>query len=65
MVVVAFTRNIHQFPHSINIVLSIYYPLGTLLHGVCLGELSHVQLFAIPWTVDYGAPLSMEFSRQE
>ena len=27
--------------------------------------LSHVQLFAIPWTVAYQAPLSMEFSRQE
>ena len=27
--------------------------------------LSHVQLFATPWTVDRQAPLSMEFSRQE
>ena len=27
--------------------------------------LSHVQLFAIPWTVALQAPLSMEFSRQE
>ena len=27
--------------------------------------LSHVQLFAIPWTVAYQAPPSMEFSRQE
>ena len=27
--------------------------------------LSHVQLFAIPWTVAYQALLSMEFSRQE
>ena len=27
--------------------------------------LSRVQLFAIPWTVAYQAPLSMEFSRQE
>ena len=27
--------------------------------------LSHVQLFAIPWTVAYQAPQSMEFSRQE
>ena len=26
--------------------------------------LSHVRLFAIPWTVAYQAPLSMEFSRQ-
>ena len=27
--------------------------------------LSHVLLFAIPWTVACPAPLSMEFSRQE
>ena len=28
-------------------------------------SLSHVQLFATPWTVVYQAPLSMGFSRQE
>ena len=28
-------------------------------------SLSHVQLFATPWTVAYQVPLSMEFSRQE
>ena len=28
-------------------------------------SLSHVQLFAIPWTVARQAPLSMELSRQE
>ena len=27
--------------------------------------LSHVRLFATPWTIAYKAPLSMEFSRQE
>ena len=27
--------------------------------------LSHVQLFAIPWTAAYQVPPSMEFSRQE
>ena len=27
--------------------------------------LSHVRLFATPWTVDHQAPPSMEFSRQE
>ena len=27
--------------------------------------LSHVQVFATPWTVAYQTPLSMEFSRQE
>ena len=28
-------------------------------------SLSHIQLFATPWTVACQAPLSMEFSRQE
>ena len=28
-------------------------------------SLSHVQLFATPWTVAYLAPQSMDFSRQE
>ena len=28
-------------------------------------SLSHVQLFATPWTVAHQAPLSMEFSSQE
>ena len=32
---------------------------------VCVCVLSHVQLFAIPWTVALQAPLSTEFSRQE
>ena len=30
-----------------------------------LSYLSHVQLFATPWTVVHQAPLSMGFSRQE
>ena len=33
--------------------------------SVCWVTLSHVWLFAIPWTVANQAPLSMEFSRQE
>ena len=32
---------------------------------VKMKSLSHVRLFATPWTVAYQAPLSMEFSRQE
>ena len=32
---------------------------------VCVCVLSHVQLFATPWTLAHQAPLSMEFSRQE
>ena len=30
-----------------------------------MSVLSHVRLFATPWTVALQAPLSMEFSRQE
>ena len=33
--------------------------------NVCVCTLSHVQIFAAPWTVAHQAPLSMEFSRQE
>ena len=33
--------------------------------GPCAQLLSHVQLFATPWTVARQAPLSMEFSRQK
>ena len=32
---------------------------------VCALFLSHVQLFATPWTVAHQAPLSMEFPREE
>ena len=32
---------------------------------VKMKSLTHVQLFATPWTVAYQAPPSMEFSRQE
>ena len=31
----------------------------------CIKSLSHVSLFATPWTVAHQAPLSMGFSRQE
>ena len=39
--------------------------LGALPLCVCAKSLSHVQLFATPWTVVHQAPLSMGFSRQE
>ena len=32
---------------------------------VCALFLSHVRLFATPWTVAHQAPLSVEFSRKE
>ena len=36
-----------------------------LLEDKCVKSLSHVRLFATPWTVAYQAPPSMGFSRQE
>ena len=39
--------------------------LGSNKVKVKVKSLSHVQLFATPWTVAYQAPQSMEFSRQE
>ena len=38
-----------------------------LIHDFVLREwlLSHVRLFATPWTVAHEAPLSVGFSRQE
>ena len=35
------------------------------IHHSLAQSLSHVQLFATPWTVAHQAPLSMGFSRQE
>ena len=36
-----------------------------LLSSTCACVLSHIRLFAAPWTVAWKAPLPMEFSRQE
>ena len=35
------------------------------MHGFFINLLSHVRLFATPWTIAHQAPLTMEFSRQE
>ena len=39
--------------------------LYSLPYNSQVKSLSHVQLFATPWTIAYQAPLSMGFSRQE
>ena len=39
--------------------------LKYLINNTCVESLSHVRLFATPWTVAYQAPPSMRFSRQE
>ena len=44
--------------------VDIYIHIHTSLSLYCQ-LLSHVQIFAIPWTAALKAPLSMEFSRQQ
>ena len=39
-------------------------PLCVLIRKVKVKSLSHIQLFATPWTATHQAPLSMGFSRQ-
>ena len=43
----------------------ITLPTKVCLVKVKVKSLSHVQLFATPWTIAYQAPPSMGFSRQE
>ena len=49
-------------------MLQYYYILQYIIYLICyiseVKSLSHVQLFATPWTVAYQAPPSTEFSRQ-
>ena len=53
----------HEGKKSLN---SMKGPVSTFLDSLkCVKLLSHVQLFATPWTVAHQAPLSMGFSRQE
>ena len=42
-----------------------HHYLHHLHHSLKVKSLSHVRLFATPWTVGYQAPPSMGFSRQE
>ena len=43
---------------------SLNYKLWNLL-CMCVQSLSHVRLFATPWTIAHQAPLFMGFSKQE
>ena len=40
-------------------------PSSMIVSACVLSHLSHVRLFATPWTVAYQAPQPMGFSRQE
>ena len=48
---------------AISLPLLPFKSLMIVCGAVCV--LSHVRLFAAPWTVDHQAPLSMGFFRQE
>ena len=56
---------------GLNRIFLFLYIQEWLFHGKSslwwkkVKSLSHVQLFATPWTVAYQTPQSMEFSRQE
>ena len=41
------------------------YPVAIFNYVGHAESLSHVQLFATPWTVAHQIPLSLEFSQQE
>ena len=69
-------KSYYQSLQNINMlgkILMEYHNLPTLQTSFsslpfmyeCAFLLSHVQLFAIPWTIDHEATLSMGFSRQE
>ena len=49
-------------PHTIGISWTFHHVVCVC---VCVCALSHVQLFATPWTIALQAPLSMQFCRQE
>ena len=49
----------------INIYIEITVKFAETLKKVKVKSLSHVRLFATPWTVAHQAPPSMGFSRQE
>ena len=51
---------------SLRIIVRLFENEDTrTLEDLCMCMLSHVQLFATPWTVAHQAPLSMKFSRQK
>ena len=67
MLTIAYTRGFQKQANASWVCLwvsseNIQTYLFTARH---VSVLSHVRLFATPWTVARQAPLSMEFSRQE
>ena len=58
------TREISNSICKLWVNSSLITSLHITVLKVKVKSLSHVQLFATPWTVAYQAPLSMRFSRQ-
>ena len=46
-------------------IMCVYWIYIAYIITVCVWSLSHVRLFATPWTVAHQAPLSTGFPRQE
>ena len=51
--------------YNVVLVSAIQQCVNQLCVCVCAQSLSHVQLFAAPWTVTHQASLSMEFFRHK
>ena len=69
-VILQFIKSTLSLNFSLQSYKSLVTPVVVWSHwqtqvGHCVCMLSHVQLFAIPWTVAHQVPLSMGFSRQE
>ena len=58
-----FCLSIYVIELSVSAYLNFQFSQGII--GMCVCVLSHVQLFAAPWTVAHQVPLPMGFSRQE
>ena len=57
---------LHFRVSTIHYILFMYLiPIANIIVKVKVKSLSHVRLFATPWTVAYNAPPSIGFSRQE
>ena len=54
-----------NYPSASSPFISQGHPQEHVVFCTCVQLLSHVQLFATPWTIAHQTPLSMEFSRQE
>ena len=54
-----------NYPSASSPFISQGHPQERVVFHTCIQLLSHVQLFATPWTISHQTPLSMEFSRQE